>query len=60
MYGPAFRRAEQNKGGGGTTIVNNGHTLQVNAEPGSRLQVEGQSFELLQLHYHSSSEQQRS
>ena len=43
---------------GGTTIVNNGHTLQVNAEPGSRLQVEGQSFELLQLHFHSPSEHQ--
>jgi carbonic anhydrase len=43
---------------GSTTIVNNGHTLQVNAEPGSSLQVEGQSFELLQLHYHSPSEHQ--
>jgi carbonic anhydrase len=44
--------------GGSTTVVNNGHTLQVNAEPGSRLRVEGQSFELLQLHYHSPSEHQ--
>ena len=43
---------------GSTTVVNNGHTLQVNADPGSRLQVEGQSFELLQLHYHSPSEHQ--
>ena len=43
---------------GGTTIVNNGHTVQVNSEPGSSLQVEGQNFELLQLHFHSPSEHQ--
>jgi carbonic anhydrase len=49
---------EPNYRSGGTTIVNNGHTLQVNAEPGSWLHIEDQSFELLQLHYHSPSEHQ--
>ena len=44
--------------GGSKTVVNNGHTLQVNAEPGSWLQIEGQSFQLLQLHFHSPSEHQ--
>ena len=28
----------------GTSIVNNGHTLQINAEPGSRLIAEGEPF----------------
>ena len=40
----------------GKAIVNNGHTLQINAEPGSRLLAEGDSFDLLQLHFHSPSE----
>jgi len=40
----------------GTEIVNNGHTLQVNAEPGSELRVGGEIFELLQIHVHSPSE----
>ena len=40
----------------GTSIVNNGHTLQINAEPGSRLIAEGEPFDLLQVHFHSPSE----
>jgi len=42
--------------GSTTTLVNNGHTLQVNVEPGSWLTVEGMKFELLQFHFHSPSE----
>jgi carbonic anhydrase len=37
-------------------LVNNGHTAQVNVEPGSFLRVEGQEFELLQFHVHVPSE----
>jgi carbonic anhydrase len=42
--------------GHGTTIVNNGHTLQINVEPGSWLKAEDESFQLLQFHFHSPSE----
>ena len=37
-------------------IVNNGHTLQVNVEPGAYLEVDGMRFDLLQFHMHSPSE----
>jgi len=39
-------------------IVNNGHTIQVNYEPGSYIVVEGQRYDLLQFHFHSPSENQ--
>jgi carbonic anhydrase len=39
-----------------TEIVNNGHTLQMNVEPGAYLMAEGKRFELLQFHMHSPSE----
>lgn len=38
------------------SIVNNGHTVQTNFEPGSFIEVEGERFELLQLHFHHPSE----
>lgn len=37
-------------------VVNNGHTVQVNYEAGSTLDLGGQSFELLQFHFHTPSE----
>jgi carbonic anhydrase len=37
-------------------LVNNGHTAQVNVEPGNYLRVEGEEFELLQFHIHVPSE----
>ena len=37
-------------------LTNNGHTAQVNVEPGSYLRVEGEEFELLQFHVHVPSE----
>ena len=37
-------------------IVNNGHTIQVNYQPGSILTVSGHDYELKQLHFHSPSE----
>ncbi|NOQ34442.1 MAG: hypothetical protein GQ569_00920 [Methylococcaceae bacterium] len=39
-----------------TEIVNNGHTIQVNIAAGSYIQVDGQSFELKQFHFHTPSE----
>lgn len=38
------------------TILNNGHTIQVNCVPGSRTAIAGQSFDLLQFHFHHPSE----
>jgi carbonic anhydrase len=43
---------------GSIDIVNNGHTLQVNAEPGSVLKIGSETFQLEQLHFHSPSEHQ--
>lgn len=37
-------------------IVNNGHTIQVNCEPGSKSRINGESFDLLQFHFHHPSE----
>lgn len=38
------------------TIVNNGHTIQVNAAPGSTLSLGGDTYKLLQFHFHRPSE----
>ncbi|MBY5838089.1 carbonic anhydrase [Rhizobium leguminosarum] len=40
----------------GGRIVNNGHTIQVNMPGGSRLSRAGNSYELLQYHFHAPSE----
>lgn len=37
-------------------IVNNGHTIQVNADSGSSCVVDGTKYELLQFHFHHPSE----
>ena len=37
-------------------IVNNGHAIQVNCDPGSVLELDGKSFDLLQFHFHAPSE----
>ena len=37
-------------------ILNNGHTIQANCEPGSRTIVDGEPFDLLQFHFHHPSE----
>ncbi len=41
---------------GGYEIVNNGHTIQVNYQPGSKLEINGHFYELKQFHFHSPSE----
>jgi carbonic anhydrase len=37
-------------------ILNNGHTIQANCEPGSRTIINGEPFDLLQFHFHHPSE----
>lgn len=37
-------------------IVNNGHAIQVNYEPGSFMTVDGEKYQLVQFHFHAPSE----
>jgi carbonic anhydrase len=41
---------------GGTEVVNNGHTIQVNYEAGNGISMDGMQFELKQFHFHAPSE----
>ncbi|HUH40769.1 MAG TPA: carbonic anhydrase family protein, partial [Castellaniella sp.] len=41
---------------GPATIINNGHTIQVDFAAGSTLALDGASFELKQVHFHAPSE----
>jgi len=41
---------------GGHQVVNNGHAIQVNYNPGSKITVDGMDFALKQFHFHSPSE----
>ena len=43
-------------GATGSSIVNNGHTIQSNVDPGSLIVYNGISYDLLQFHFHSPSE----
>ncbi|QBH94977.1 carbonic anhydrase [Limnobaculum zhutongyuii] len=43
---------------GAENMVNNGHTLQVNYAPGSKIDVDGMPFELKQFHFHTPGENQ--
>jgi carbonic anhydrase len=38
------------------SVVNNGHTIQVNYQPGSTIKINGEQYELLQFHFHTPSE----
>ncbi|MBU2706897.1 carbonic anhydrase family protein [Zooshikella marina] len=40
------------------SIINNGHTIQLNVEPGSILTWQGETYELKQFHFHTPSENQ--
>lgn len=42
--------------GGKQTIINNGHTVQVNVMPGNTLKLDGESYVLKQFHFHTPSE----
>ncbi|MGE0385351.1 MAG: carbonic anhydrase family protein [Gammaproteobacteria bacterium] len=37
-------------------VVNNGHTIQVDVDPGSALEIDGERYELKQFHFHTPSE----
>ncbi len=39
------------------SVLDNGHTIQLNVAPGNALQVMGRRFELLQFHFHRPSEE---
>lgn len=39
-----------------SSVVNNGHTVQVNINEGSKVKVDGIEFELKQIHFHTPSE----
>ncbi|MFT5143704.1 MAG: carbonic anhydrase [Rhodothermales bacterium] len=43
---------------GGSVVLNNGHTIQVNYDAGSQVEIDGTTFTLLQYHFHSPSENQ--
>src|SRR5260370_16251491 len=38
-------------------IVNNGHTIQINYAPGSKISVAGKEYEVVQFHFHHPSEE---
>ncbi len=41
-----------------SNVVNNGHTIQVNYPEGSSIKIEGKTFNLVQFHFHTPSENQ--
>ena len=43
---------------GPLTMLNNGHTIQVNIPAGSKLRIDGIAYDLLQFHFHRPSEEQ--
>ena len=45
-----------NYAAGGNEIINNGHSLQVNYQEGSSINIDGIQFNLLQFHFHAPSE----
>jgi carbonic anhydrase len=38
------------------TIIDNGHSLQVNLAPGNTIEIDGRNYRLLQFHFHAPSE----
>lgn len=38
-------------------VIDNGHTVQVNVEPGNRIVVNGRRYELMEFHFHRPSEE---
>ncbi|AZN36146.1 carbonic anhydrase [Iodobacter ciconiae] len=39
------------------TVLNNGHTIQLNIDPGSFIEIMGSKYQLLQFHFHTPSEE---
>ena len=58
MFGrQSFPRSRSITGRCRLRIVDNGHTIQVNYDPGSSLMVGGKRYELVQFHFHRPSEE---
>ncbi len=56
-FGKATQMIQPDYKEGALKIVNNGHTIQVNVDPGSRMMIDKESFDLLQFHFHRPSEE---
>ena len=56
-FGKATQSIKPDYKEGALKIVNNGHTIQVNVDPGSKLQIDNDSYDLLQFHFHRPSEE---
>jgi len=56
-FGKATQAIRPDYKDGGLKIINNGHTIQVNVDPGSTLTIEKDSYDLLQFHFHRPSEE---
>ncbi|OOG81593.1 hypothetical protein B0E41_17750, partial [Hydrogenophaga sp. A37] len=56
LQGPA-EPLEFNYRPSGGSVVNNGHTIQVDLEPGNTLSVRGSTYQLLQFHFHHPAEE---
>lgn len=44
------------KGAVGKTIINNGHTIQIDFDKGNTLTLDGRQFDLVQVHFHAPAE----
>jgi carbonic anhydrase len=56
-FGKATQSIKPDYKEGALKVVNNGHTIQVNVDPGSKLQIDKDSYDLLQFHFHRPSEE---
>jgi carbonic anhydrase len=56
LQGPAEPLQFNYRASGGS-VVNNGHTIQVDLEPGNTLSVRGSTYQLLQFHFHHPAEE---
>ena len=56
-FGKATQSIQPDYKEGALKIVNNGHTIQVNVDPGSKLAIDKDSYDLLQFHFHRPSEE---
>ena len=54
--GGDFAAIEFDYGAHRASVVNTGHTIQVNVDPGSGITLDGTRYELLQFHFHHGSE----
>ncbi|MDW5417112.1 carbonic anhydrase family protein [Iodobacter sp. CM08] len=56
-YAQEMEKIKFNYGMTKITVVNNGHTIQLNIDPGSFIEALGAKYQLLQFHFHTPSEE---